>query len=308
MGELYDLLQSIKSSSSGTGGSYYGVAATCGMKSHLQETFPYEEPEHDGAEISSSGRRKVNARRCGVFYHKLQEMWRTGAIPERLAVLADHSDYDFELALNSFCRYREYFRNDPHNLGRVKSVELKLPATPEQEQLILEFTGGIPFTMRYDLLTTVGMIARANIAIERGLAISASGDYLVDYKLVGSISPMTMWQYSFEFQQMAYPVIYNVCNPSAPVQGMLTDVMARVQQPEPRHYGLYLAYPDENAQALVRDGIQFAHAARLKGAANPFACLGKYGPCYFLTSGICPRHGSFADFDFSNGKATPCRT
>lgn len=301
MSALYEILQSKKSSSSGTGNSFYSVAANCGMKAQLQILNPYEEQETDGTDYTATGKRKVNGRRCGTFYHSLQEMWRLEQIPENLVISADHSDYDYELALHSFCQYRKQFRNDRHNLGRVVSAEVTLPENDEQRNRVLEFTGGIPFTMRYDLLTDVGIEDMGRIAVERELALPRTGLYLDDYKLLASIGATTISQYSYEFQQLAYPIIYNICRPEQPVVGMLTEVMARVQKPEPRHFALYLAYADANAKEIVRDGIRMAHKRLQEGQANPFACIGKYGPCWWLSNGICPRHGKFSEFDFTDG-------
>lgn len=300
---LYELLQSKRTSSSGTGSTYYGTAAACGMKARLQEIFPYEEPESDGTDLTPTGKRKVNARRAGSFYHMLQEMWRLDQIPADVAIAADQSDYDFEIALNSFTKYRQHFGDNRHNLGRVVGAEQTLPATHEQRMQVQLFTGGIPFTMRYDLLTEITYDDVARIAVERELALPGPGLYLVDYKLVASISAATMWQYSYEFQQLAYPVVYNVCHPDRPVRGMLTEVMARVLRPEPRHFALYLAYADERTDEIVRHGIECGNNGQVQGRANPFACIGKYGPCFFLTNGVCPRRGTFHEFDFSSGKA-----
>lgn len=305
MSVLYELLQSKKSESSGRGGSYYGVAAQCGMRSRLQELYPYEEPESDGTEITATGRRRVNAKRAGIYFHSLQEMWRLGTIPANLIVAADHADYDFELALNSFIKYRQQWHDNRHNLGRVQSAEVKLPSTPAHEKVVLDFTGGIPFTMRYDLLTEITYEDMARLAVERQLALPGPGLYLIDYKLVGQITSQQMWQYSYDFQQLSYPVIYNLCNPHRPVRGMLTETMARVMKPELRHYALYLAHADARAAEIVKHGIREAHAAHQAGRANPFSCIGKWGPCYFLTQGSCSRYGKFEDFDFSGGRAQP---
>jgi hypothetical protein len=304
MTALYELLQTKQSRSSGTGCSYYGSYATCGMKGRLQEMFPYEEQELEGTELTPTGRRKVNARRAGTFFHALQEMWRLDAIPADMIVAADHADYDFELALNSCAQYRAQWNNNRHNLGTVHSAEVRLPSTPEQTARVMEFTGGHPFSMRYDLLTDIDQATVNRIAVERGVALPGAGRYIIDYKLVGSITAQTMWQYSYDFQQIAYPVIYNLCYPEAPVRGMLTEVMARVLKPLPRHYALYLAYADINAADIVRHGIQFAERARVTGAANPVGgCIGKYGPCWFLVNNLCPRYGHFDAFDFTEGTA-----
>lgn len=311
---LYELLQSKKFTSSGVGTSYYGSTALCGMKGRLQALFPFDEEQaSDGTDLTPTGKRKVNARRCGQFYHALQEFWRLEVVPPQTIVACDHFDYDFELALNSFVKYRTHFGNNRHNLGHVRGAEVRIPEIDEagnltskgeqQHERILRFTGGLPFSMRYDLLGNIDGEHMAQIAIERQLAVPGEGDYLIDYKLVGSITASTLWQYSYDFQQLAYPVIFNVANPDAPVKGMLTEVQARVLKPEPRHFALYLAFADHNAQQIVRHGIQGADQSRAIGSANPFACTaGKYGPCFFLTSGVCPRHGRFDEFDFSNGR------
>ncbi len=293
---LYEILQSKQSSGSGRGGSYYSTPALCGMQGRLKALFPYEEKYDEDAQYTPTGRRKINARRAGTFFHALQEMWRLDAIPENMAIAADHADHDYEVALNSFIRYRTHFNNDRHNLGRIAGVEITLPQNDEQSARVREIAGGEPLTMRYDLLTEISNEDMVRIAVERQLSLPGPGLYLIDYKLVGSISANTMWQYSYDFQQLSYPVIYNACFPERPVRGMLTEVTARVQKPEPRHYALYLAYADARATDIVRHGVLDATAKLAAGKANPFACMGKFGPCFFLTNGTCPRHGTFDQF------------
>src|SRR6478735_6053761 len=148
---LYEILQSKKSSGSGAGVSSKSVAASCGRKAHLKEQYPEVDSDDDyevGA-TTATGRRKVNGRRAGVFFHALQELWRTGGFPaDAILDATEHVDYDYETAVRSFRNYRARFGNDPNNLGRVVAVEKKYPETPEQEALIREALGDIPFTMR----------------------------------------------------------------------------------------------------------------------------------------------------------------
>lgn len=295
---LYEVLQSKRSSSSGTGTSHYSLSATCGMKGRLYEQFPWEDVELDGTDVTATGRRKVDGKRCGTFYHALQELWRTGKIDDKVIVSAEHLDYDFETAVRCFVGYRNHYLGNRNNLGRVISAEVKYPHTPEQEELIKAAIGGLPFTIRYDLLTEITMDDCNRLAVHHGVALPGPGRYLVDYKLVYALSAVTMMQYTYDFQQLAYPVIYNLCNPDTPVRGMITDVMARVQKPEPRHFALYLAHADENAHEIVRHGVLASFANHTDGRANPMGCIGKYGPCRFLTSGQCPRYGTYDDFVF----------
>lgn len=301
---IYELLQSRESGSSGTGASYYGSFSQCGMKGRLQELFPYDERDRDLESNPPYGSARVDGRRAGTIFHLLQECWRTGTLPEDVAV-GPEGDASFDAAAASFRAYRLFAKNDIHNLGRVHSAERKLPENSEQQKRIKAFIGGFPFTMRYDLLVDITLEDIARLAIERGISIPEEGLYIIDYKLVRAITDSTMWDYSYSFQQLAYPVIYNICFPDAPVKGMLTEVMARVQKPESRHFALYLAYPDENVKRIVRDGVRRAAQLRRTGWANPFACIGKYSPCFFLKNSACPRYGKFRDFDFSSGRGVP---
>lgn len=290
--------QVAKSKASESGCSFYGKAALCGMQSHLSERYPYEEPDHEGPTLTATGKPKVNGKKCGAYFHAMQERWRIRDLPADIG--SNYVDYDYEVALNSFLRYQIHFDQNRHNLGRVRSVEKTLPENDEQRERILEFTGGYPLTARMDLVTDISNEDVHHIAIQRQLSIPGPGPYIVDYKLIASISSITMWQYSYDFQQLAYPVIWNICFPDNPVRGMLTEAMARVQKPEARHFGLYLAYADKDAAKIVRDSVRNAAERRKIGAANPSVCIGKYGPCYFLTNGVCPRHGVYSDFTFED--------
>lgn len=303
---LYQTIQSQKSGSSGTGTSHYGVSASCGMKSRLYERYPFikqeEQEDEYEANYDARGKLKVSGTRAGSFYHKLQELWRLGTIPSNLAIDASHADYDFQIALRSFNNYRNRFNSDVNNLGRVRGAEGLVPSTDAEREAIKAALGGLPFTIRYDLLTEIGPEDIGRIAVERGCALPGPGLYIIDYKLLASIGKSTSSAYTHGFQQLAYPVIWNICNPTRPVRGMLTDVITRVQTLEAKHTGLYLAHADENALAIVRDSVQRAQKQHELGEANAFACDGKYGPCGHLSSGLCPRYGKFGDFKWNDDK------
>lgn len=307
--QLYEILQSQKSSSSGTGTSYYGTPASCGMKSRLYERYTEAKNEEELEEANEyeesytkTGRKKVSGKRAGAFYHKLQELWRLGTIPSNLVIDASHVDYDYQVACTSFNGYRQRFGANIHNLGRVHSAEVTLPRNEAEAAIIKAAFGGKPFTIRYDLLTDISEADCYRIAAERNIAIPGPGLYIIDYKLLASIGKATGSKYTHEFQQMAYPVVYNLLNPEKPVRGMLTDVVARVQKPEDKHFGLYLADASSDAYKIVRDGIAYAARQHLEGRANAFACQGTYGPCGHLTSGLCPRYGKFDDFKWNDDK------
>jgi hypothetical protein len=298
--QLYSTLQSKRSSGSGTGTSFYGISATCGMKGRLYEMFPYEEEEQEFelGQVTATGRKKANGKRAGTFFHALQEYWRTGVVPSDVVFDVSHEDYDYELALRSFNNYRTRYGNDIHNRGTIIDAEVKYPATPEQATLITDLLGGLPFTVRYDLKTTLTEAHVEQLMVEYGLFVPGPGDYLIDYKLLASISPAQLNEYRRGFQGLAYPVIHNICNPDKPVRGMIFDITARVAKPELRHFEVVLAEVNDDAIRVVKDGVRLARDNYDAGRANPISgCFGRYGECAFSKNALCPKYGKFVDHE-----------
>ncbi len=294
--DVYKVLQGEKSTSSGTGGSYYSIAAACGMRSRLNDLFPIpqQEEEYELGQLTPTGRPKVNGKRAGAFFHKLQELWRMGdEAVGNLVVQKGHIDIDYEVAATSFKNYREFYGNSIENRGRILSAERKYPETPEQVKLVADWLGGEPFTIRYDLLVEIDQWKSNELADRHGVYVRP-GRWIVDYKLVApSVFEKNQAELPSSFQCLSYPLIYNLCNPDAPVEGLLLDITSRVAKAEAKHYALVLAEVSADAEAIVRDGVRMAAEAKRTGVANPFACNDKYGQCIFLKNGLCPRYGTF---------------
>ncbi len=294
MEALYSVLQSVQSKSSGTGASFYSSAAQCGMKSQLDSRFPWEEDnEYETGQTTPTGRRKANGKRAGVFFHALQQFWRTGALDTGLIVDAEHNDYDFELAVRSFRNYRTYYLDNANNRGTVIDAEVKYPRTPEQVATVAAFFGGAPFTMRYDLLTGVTQAQAASIGTIDGVYLKP-GKWLVDYKLLSGMDANRINEYLTGFQALVYPVVYNLCNPDSPVEGIMYDITARVAKAEPKHFFLGTSPYTPDVVEIVRDGVMKAARAHADGYAQSMNCHGKYGPCRWMN--VCPRRGAFVDW------------
>lgn len=288
--QLYQIVQSKKSTGSGRGASFYEVAANCGRSLNLKMRHPdlWSSDDDDGTSLTPTGRRKCNALRAGTFFHTLQELWRNQTLPADLVLDATEMvDYDFELALRAFRNYRARFGDNIHNLGTVVATEEKYPADPAQAAMLKQVLG-LDFTMRFDLLTYVSREDAERISSEREVAITP-GRWLVDYKLVASISEKTYWKYAASFQGLVYPVVYNLCNPQAPVEGIMYDITARVQKAEPKHFALYTAITTEDSLEIVKTGLNYAKELLDSNRANPLVCTSGYSVCPFLKNGMCDR-------------------
>lgn len=294
MDHVYGILQGVRSSSSGRGTSYYGMAATCGMKAKLYELFPFEESESEeiGA-TTPTGRRKANGKRAGVFFHALQQHWRTGSMVDNIVASAEHEDYDFELAVQSFANYRRFYKENRNNRGRVIDAEVHYPRNDE-EQALVRAALGAEFTMRYDLKVYMDEADCEKLLLERGIYVKP-GYWLVDYKLLASIGAQALDEYRRGFQGLAYPLVHNICtpDPAQHVLGTLFDITARVKTAEAKHFEVVLAELPSNALDIVRQGVQYGLANLTSGAANPLACFGKYGECHWSKTGRCPKYGTF---------------
>ena len=298
--KLYTLLQSIKSESSGQGGSYYKVAAECGLKARLYDVYPkpdFDEESLIGA-LTPTGRKKVNGARAGTFFHALQYMWRFGLVDSNVVFDASHEDHDFVVAVQSFANYRARHQERADYFGIDISGELKLPLGPEEEAKVRSVLGDVPFTIRFDLLKELTQEHCDRIAIEHGLSLRP-GRWLWDYKLLSSFQERSIDEYRTGFQSMSYPLIYNILRPEAPVEGIIFDLTARVAKWEPKHFMLIKAeYLDfETALAIVKHGIEVSAKAKAEGIAQPLACHGKWGACGLLSK--CPRYGKFDDFEWN---------
>lgn len=297
MSALYTLLQSVRSTSSGSGGSYWANAASCGMKGRLNDEFPTEEDEdaYDPTE-TPTGRKKVNGRRCGTFFHALQMFWRIGRIDGNAVVSVEHQDYDFEVAVRSFTQYRDFFLGNIHNRGRVIEAEVKYPANEEQERRLREALGDLRWSIRPDLVTEIDPVAQEAILRQSG-CFAPTGRWLVDYKLCKDVAAGTVDYNTTCFQARSYAISYNICNPETPVLGTLYDMTARVVNFVGTKHNVIVPVPvREDDLMVVRDGIHEAELNKQRGAAQPMNCHGKFGRCRFLN--MCPRYGKYDDFVF----------
>jgi hypothetical protein len=297
--DLYSVLQTQASAGSGRGGSYWAISATCGLKGRLYEHFQAldQEVEYDPKAQTPTGRPKVTGKYAGSFYHAFQQYWRTGKFSTPTALSVSHEDINYETAANCFQAYRRRCGNDPNNRGTVLDAEVKSPANPEEEALVRAALGDIPFTIRHDLRVHVDAALVDRFLTEDGIVLPGPGDYLVDHKLVQSISEETINGYRYGFQSISYLTTYNLCHPQSPVRGILYDVMARVKKPEPHHFQLILAEVPDNALDIVRDGLRLAKEQHDAGRASPLMCdKTAFGACKLMTNGQCPRAGSFDDY------------
>jgi hypothetical protein len=135
-----------------------------------------------------------------------------------------------------------------------------------------------------------------------GLVLPQAGKYIVDFKCLKSYKKQLEWEYRFSYQGATYMELYNRMYPEAPVVGFIFDVILRhvTLSKEPRYaktgklsqgssFMAFFQQEDPDAVLAVDQLVQIGKANYDNNIANPSACFGQYGPCFWLTSGKCNR-------------------
>lgn len=292
LSEIYKVLQSQPSSGSGRGVSYWSKAMQCGRMANLSEARKIDMTLEEQLEVSRTD--KVIGRIAGTYFHALQEAWHTGKMPEGTVVEADEFDLNFHEALRCLTAYQGAWPKD--YFGTTLGCEVKFPRNAEESAWLREQLGE-DFTFRVDRLIELTDAQAENINRTRNGDLPGGGRYILDYKLLYNHQAKDSWDYTEGLQALAYPSIYNVLHErfgyGAPVVGMIFDVTTRSTRVAanwgPKNYALYLAKPAANFVSLLSNGLAQAKRNVAQDLANPFSCIGPYGPCAFLKDASCTR-------------------
>lgn len=253
---------------SGRGISFYKLAVACSRKMHLEKALADVTPPSS------------YAAQVGTLFHALMELYYWPPARKNVALEIDTYNLDdaFSEALRLFEAYTERF--PPDELGEIVGTEIPIET---------EFTPGVLFTGRIDLICRLDAAAAARLEETREISVQP-GLYLVDHKTKGAVSRTLQFEYQNDLQMDAYQMAWNVLHPEDPCVGMLTNCVFRYKKLDARAFTtIVCAIPDEDRQQQIKEWLAYADEKSKENVPNLAACMGPYGPCAHLVSGLCSR-------------------
>lgn len=289
---IYQKLQEKPSTSSGRGISYWAKAMHCGRLANLSEQRKLDLALEDQTEALHSER--VIGKIAGGYFHALQEAWHSGRLSGPFEDDCSEFDIHFHEAVRCFKVYQKFWHKE--YFGKTLGCEITFPRN-EVEAAWLKEQFGQDFTFRVDRLIELSEADMVLINITRNAELASPGRYILDYKLLYSTQGKDTWEYTEGLQALAYPTVYNMLHEKfdygAPVNGMIFDVTTRSTRLEAnwgtKNFALYVARPNPWLPAMLSSAMLQAAANVEANRANPFNCVGPYGPCPFLKDGSCNR-------------------
>lgn len=283
--DIFKTIQSMESSSSGRGISYWTLAATCGRKANLaarhQETFK--------AEMMASEDGKLNPLLVGIYYHALQQFYHDGRLPEGTVY-----DYSAELYNDEFIeakRLFDFYRQNfnPWFWGQVLATELKVPQTPEGAEMMKAYFSD-DTTGRLDMLVHMSENDMSHIGALFNIHLPGPGLYIIDHKTGGQKRTMDYWDFTHGAQAILYPFIWNKENPTRQVKGMIfVKIVRHIKLSMTNSIQPFVHQPQEGLEEVVRALVVRGKAQLEENRTNPAVCFSGFRPCGFYLNGQCDR-------------------
>jgi hypothetical protein len=205
--QIHSLLQT--GGGSGRGGSFWTMAATCGRRAnnYLRNGNTMDTRPPSWAVI-------------GTAYHLLQEHIMKG-VPMNLDYVEAINDRDLQTAFLLHRAWREYYGIG--YWGTTLSTEQVYPKTEEGTARVLEFFSGQTYQIKPDAVVDMTMedVARVRDRVH----LPGPGRYIIDFKTAADANDVA--KYVTGLQTLAYPFIYNLDNPEAPVKGIIFDIVQK---------------------------------------------------------------------------------
>lgn len=287
--ELLQILTDVPSTSSGSGCSYYSTR--CARQVVLDKIQPRE----------SSFKARV-----GTVFHKICELYYSGALQNVVLPIDDNADFDSDAvqeAMRVFAAYCMYF---PQNEFTILANEQLFPrpviytsgegTTYNLDAEVMARVAGVdPFSMRLDMVVEVNETQSKGFHERRGMEITP-GRYIYDFKTASQKDSNVVWKYNEGPQFIMYPAIYNALFPATPVLGTIVGQIIRHSDLHQREKnGLLRSFPTHVVPLPSGNKVlayQMHFARKLielqSGLPNLDACF-DWGVCGHLTSGLCTR-------------------
>lgn len=258
---------------SGTGMSYYSVAARCGRRARL-------DTERRAMYTAGDAPLPVTKNHfvVGSVYHRLQELARKG---NDMPLIDLNERWQNPNVAEGVRLFKGWLRTWGRDFwGKCLGVEVQLTDTE---------TFGVPVTAALDMVVEMDEEACVR-ARRRGLELQP-GRYIVDWK--SADGPSNGTSYAEGLQALWYCGVYNKFHPDAPVQGIIFDVVMKRSRRKDRSVLIddFQAFfvpcglePIEALRGLVEQG----HRNVLEDRPNRAECTSWQGDvCPYRMSGEC---------------------
>lgn len=273
---------------SGTGMSYYSLAAQCGRKARLNAE-KYARFRDKGIALPPT----KNAFIIGSVYHKLHELARrTG---HDIPTLDLNERWQNPNVAEGVRLYKGWLRTFGKDFwGRCLGVEVHLVDSTTFECQCGPHSGDIPTYDCQGSPDTIPVTAALDMLVEmddaacerakrRGLELTP-GRYIVDHKT--SDGPSTGVAYAEGIQALWYCSVYNLQNPHAPVNGIIFDCVNKRSRRKDR-----TVLPEDFQAHLVTCGLEGVDALRgmvQQGHENVVANRPNRAMCVDWMGNVCP--------------------
>ena len=260
-----------RSTASGTGQSYWAVAANCGERRYLSDLHK---------QIVEDADDNVELKQKGTYFHALMDFWLKGSIPDNLVYeVSQIEDANFAAAARLFKFYSEHFGKD--YWGKYIGSEIRLPANDDHRKRVAEYFGHDEITGQLDALYLLDDLDVIRIERDFGLTLRGSGLYAFDWKTAGARASESKasGSYSNSIQAKLYPLLWNLAG-GEPCRGMVHVVI--VDHKDMRRYDLdkrnlssvqvFFAPHTELRDREARGAVNFAREQKINRTKNPFAC------------------------------------
>jgi hypothetical protein len=269
--DLLQVLTNLKSTSSGRGNSYY--SQRCARKARLDEEFGSGDSSYDA--------------QVGVVFHKLDELYATGALKNYVLPVFDtyNEDDPVQEALRVFAVYCQRF---PADEFETVCAERFMPVDSAQAKIICETMGVDPYTLRIDRVIKVSQ-EQADAAFMRRKVGLFPGYYILDTKTASKKDANAALLYELSTQFPSYVMAWNAAYPEMTVNGVLVNRVIRHKKLTEESFQTFLVEsPSEMTRTAVKNHLRRKAAYLKTDEPNLDACADWRG-CNHYKNGNCNR-------------------
>jgi len=232
----------------------------------------------------------------GKFGHVLMELYyRHGHVEiedlefvDRHDELVNYNLQAFGEAERCFSAYRDQYPSD--EFGKPVEIERRFPANDYEQQIIMDMTGGVPYSGQWDLVLHLNETDCARLGLTRNIDVFP-GWWVTDHKFLRTANT-PIDQFIYDPQLPGYMMAWDVLHPDKLCSGALVNIVGKTKTPNFKTY--VIDRPDAVGEKVFLKFIEHAH--RVKGDpilgnwANSKACFSYWRVCDHYLSGKCPRY------------------
>lgn len=267
MTDIYTVAQTVRSSGSGRGNSYWEIGANCGFRRFLEDQLGRDPdaPQPDWAIR-------------GTYMHLLLQWWQEGKLAKGQIIEHDESDMLWREAVTLFDWFASTYPRD--FWGRVIGTEVQFPSTDEEKRRVAEFFD-VPLeyapTMRSDVVTEIDAAGVERFA-QQGVLLPGPGVYIVDWKHGGAHGFDDGWKFTEGTQPLMYLTLSRKFWKDPP-RGIIYHKVSMTKEKsqlklKPTSFRIYVATWQPNFEHECRSMVQFAYQSLLRRDKNRYACNG----------------------------------